>query len=44
MRYSDVAKKYYKDTKNRIFENVLAAEGYSGERSENKTNGEKNKK
>ena len=44
MRYSDVAKKYYKDTKNRIFENVLAAEGYSGERSENKTNGEKKNK
>ena len=42
MRYSDVAEKYYKETKNRILENVLAAEENSGERSRVITIGEKN--
>ena len=41
MRYSDVAGKYYKDTKKRILENVLAAENNSSERSRTITIGEK---
>ncbi|WP_294481439.1 hypothetical protein [uncultured Ruminococcus sp.] len=41
MRYSDVAEKYYKDTKKRILENVLAAENNSSERSRTITIGEK---
>ena len=44
LRYLDVEKRYYKETKNRIFENVLAADTYSTERPEesktNKTNSE----
>lgn len=43
MRYSDVAQKYYKDTKNRILENVLAAEN-GGERSDGRIIGEKESK
>ncbi|EGC02516.1 hypothetical protein [Ruminococcus albus] len=43
MRYSDVAQKYYKDTKNRILENVLAAEN-GGERSDGRIIGERESK
>ena len=43
MRYSDVARKYYKDTKNRILENVLAAEN-GGERSDGRIIGERESK
>ena len=43
MHYSDVAKRYYDDTKNRILENVLAAEEYSGS-SQADTDGEREKK
>jgi len=43
MRYSDVAQKYYKDTKSRILENVLAAEN-GGERSDKRIIGERESK
>ncbi len=44
MRYSDVAEKYYKDTKNRILQNVLAAEENGSERSQDIIIGEKENK
>ena len=44
MRYSDVAEKYYKDTKSRILQNVLAAEENGSERSQDIIIGEKENK
>ena len=38
MHYSDVAEKYYNDTKKKILENVLAAEGYRSERPDEEEN------